>query len=119
MAPTKHKIILIRGPQVESDYGDLKFIESVTQWDEVTDEELGILHNCQYRGNYMIVERNPKPTAPSQAHLRSPQDYIAEWRAQQAEAKKKREANKVRDEAKLLESKKRKLEKLKKELGEA
>jgi len=114
----KHQIILIRGPKVDSLYTDLLFIESVTDWDEVTDEELEILRRQEWAENYQIVERNPSHVLPSKAGLRSPRDYIEKYRADVKLAAERAKKRAMEDSDKKLERKRKQLAKLKEELGE-
>lgn len=126
----KRQIIILR---TEDSYhggcyecgGAHKVIESVTDWDEVTQDEFNILMQMSSTHGFQILERNPLQTLPSKALLRTPRDYIAKWHDDQKELERRREeqrqkraAQKKESDAKALERKRKQLEKLKVELGE-
>lgn len=109
----KRYIILVR------DDGNLNYdspllIESVGEWDVVTDEEYDLLKMSSYSHRFHIIERNPS----NQQGLRTPHEYIAEFRKKQEESKRNAEARQKKTEEQKLEAKRKRLEKLKKELGE-
>lgn len=114
----KRQIILIQGPESESGYSDIKFIEAVTNWDEVTQEEFDILSAMQWAAGFRIVERNPVHPYPSKAGLRTPRDYIDQWRQEQAEREARNSERRKKDAETKLQRKQRQFERLKKELGE-
>jgi hypothetical protein len=117
----KRQIILVRvtdGAVYDAASGSNSFMESVGQWDEVTDEEFLALEQMQYREYFRIIERNPPPFNQKNDNLRTPQDYIAEWRKLEAESEARRAERKKTSEADALKKKRKQLEKLKKELGE-
>jgi len=119
-----HKIAIITSRDSYSgDYDEYhqKIIESITDWDEVTDEEFKTLQFASSRLNFSIIER---PVEPKKFIAKTIADYKAICKAEEiraAEEKKKRDdaalARKFKKELKDKESKLKMLKKLQEELG--
>lgn len=119
-----HKIAIITTLNVEyDDYGDsyTKVIDSITDWEDVSDEEFKVLQFAAPRLGFRLIER---PTDMKKFVAKTIADYktIAKAEAERAEEeKKKREeaalARKFKKELKDKESKLKMLKKLQEELG--
>ena len=119
-----HKIAIITSRDSYSgDYGEdyQKIIDSITDWDEVTDEEFKTLQFASSRLNFSIIER---PIEPKKFIAKTIADYKAICKAEEvraAEEKRKRDeaalARKFKKELKDKESKLKMLKKLQEELG--
>lgn len=122
-----HKIaIIISRYSTPRGYGDdyydyEKIIESITDWEEISDEDYKTLQYAASRLNFAIIEQ---PTDTKKFITKSIADYIAIAKAEalrEAEEKKKREeaafARKFKKELKDRVSKEKMLAKLSEELG--
>lgn len=123
------KVAIIKGREVASydrydDYASYyNIVEHITDWEEVTDEEVKILRQVAPFKNFTLIEfvENPK-----QFIAKTVKEYLADVKAEQerqaAEKKKKEEAalqRKIKKEAKTKESKLALLKKLQEELGDS
>jgi hypothetical protein len=121
-----HKIAIITTRDYTRGYGDDyddygKIIESITDWEEVSDEDYKTLQYAAPRLNFDIIEQ---PTDTKKFIAKSIADYTAIARAEairDAEEKQKRAdaalARKFKKELKDKDSKIKMLKKLQEELG--
>lgn len=121
-----HKIAIITTRDYTRGYGDDyddygKIIESVTDWEEVSDEDYKTLQYAAPRLNFAIIEQ---PTDTKKFIAKSIADYTAIAKAEAiraAEEKQKRAdaalARKFKKELKDKDSKIKMLKKLQEELG--
>lgn len=121
-----HKIAIIKTREYSRGYGDEydgydKIIDSITDWEEVTDEEFRSLQLASYKFGYSIIEQ---PTDTKAFINKTVADYkklAAEEARRAAEEKKKREdaalQRKFKKELKNKESKEKMLTRLAEELG--
>jgi hypothetical protein len=121
-----HKIAIITTRDYTRGYGDDyddygKIIESITDWEEVSDEDYKTLQYAAPRLNFAIIEQ---PTDTKKFIAKSIADYTAIAKAEairEAEEKQKRAdaalARKFKKELKDKESKLKMLKKLQEELG--
>lgn len=121
-----HKIAIITTRDSTRGYGDDyddygKIIDSITDWEEVSDEDYKTLVYASARLNFKIIEQ---PTDTKAFIAKSIADYTAIAKAEAiraAEEKKKREdaalARKFKKELKDKDSKLKMLKKLQEELG--
>jgi len=123
------KIAIITGREIStySDHDDdysspRRVVESITDWEEVSEEDYRLLLSCQNYLNFSIIEQ---PTNQKQFIEKS----IASWKKRceetqrlQLEQKQAREAKalaaKIKKQARTREAKLKLLEQLKAELGE-
>lgn len=120
-----HKIAIITtGYQCVDQYGDdyRRVVESITDWEEVSDEDFKCLKSMEGRLEFAVIER---PVDTRSFVKKTVADYKAYAKAEEKrleEEKRKREEKarerKFKKELKDKESKKALLEKLKAELGE-
>ena len=121
-----HKIAIITTRDYTRGYGDDyddygKIIESITDWEEVSDEDYKTLQYASSRLNFKIIEQ---PTDTKAFIAKSIADYTAIAKAEairEAEEKQKRAdaalARKFKKELKDKDSKIKMLKKLQAELG--
>ena len=121
-----HKIAIITTRDYTRGYGDDyddygKIIESITDWEEVSDEDYKTLQYAAPRLNFAIIEQ---PTDTKKFIAKSIADYTAISKAEairEAEEKQKRAdaalARKFKKELKDKDSKIKMLKKLQEELG--
>jgi hypothetical protein len=113
------EIILVRGTEIEYNDEYKLLIDTVGQWDKVSDEELNILQAIKWKYGFFIIERNaPIKMYGKKEELRTVQDYLKLYYEEQ---KKREEADKKRaaiSEEKKLERKRKQLARLKQELGD-
>lgn len=122
-----HYIAIIYGRELSQydsyhdDYSTMKIVESITDWEEVTDEEFKILRFQSSRMNYSIIVR---PTDTKKFIAKTIADYLAVAKVEEEKAvkeKKEREdaalARKFKKELKDRASKEKMLAKLVQELG--
>jgi len=121
-----HKIAIITTREFTKGYGDeyddyQKIIDSITAWEEVSDDDFNTLRYAAPRLNFSIIEQ---PTDTKKFVAKTITDYMAISRAEavrEAEEKKKREeaalARKFKKELRDTDSKKKMLVKLADELG--
>jgi hypothetical protein len=121
-----HKIAIITTREFTRGYGDeyddySKIIDSITDWEEVSDEDYKTLQYAAPRLNFAIIEQ---PLDTKKFIAKSIADYTAIAKAEalrEAEEKKKREeaalARKFKKELKDKASKEKMLKKLIEELG--
>jgi len=121
-----HKIAIITTRDYTRGYGDDyddygKIIESITDWEEVSDEDFKTLQYAASRLNFSVVEQ---PTDTKKFIAKSIADYTAIAKAEairEAEEKQKRAdaalARKFKKELKDKDSKLKMLKKLQAELG--
>jgi len=104
------------------DDGQETLLQSITEWEEISDEDFNILSDAQWTMNFRILEQ---PTEPPKFIAKT----ISDWKKlvkEQAEKEKKLKEEaakkalekKLKKELKAKETKKQLLERLKKELGE-
>jgi len=121
-----HKIAIIisREFYCSGEYDDdyHKIVESITDWEEVSDEEFRTLKFASQKLNFQLLER---PVDTKAFVAKTIKDYLAISKAEEireAEEKKKREdaalTRKMKKELKDRESKLKMFKKLKEELGE-
>jgi len=123
-----HKIAIIYGRDISNydsyhdDYSTMKIIESITDWEEVTDEEFKTLQFASSRLGFSILER---PVDTKKFIAKKIADYLAIAKAEEAKAEEERQkreeaalARKFKKELKDRASKVKMLERLKAELGE-
>lgn len=119
-----HKIAILINKSIYFNYGDdyTKILESITEWETVSDEEYDMLMKASYRKDFVVLEQ---PANTSAFVRKTISDFIEEERQEKAKeeaAKKKREEAAARK--KLLKEARSRAEKvlllatLKKELGE-
>jgi beta-phosphoglucomutase-like phosphatase (HAD superfamily) len=129
MAELKRKIAIIKD-RVISDYYrdddnysgyDKRIVESITKWEEVSEETFEELSNASYKLGFTVIEQ---PIDPENFVIKSISDYrklVAKEKAREEEEKREREKKallrKQKKEAKTLQQKKELLEKLQSELG--
>ena len=121
-----HKIAIIKTREYSRGYGDDydgydKIVDSITDWEEVTDAEFKSLQLASYKFGFSIIEQ---PTDTKAFIVKTVADYkklAAEEERQQAEEKKKREdaalQRKYKKELRDKASKEKMLVKLADELG--
>jgi len=121
-----HKIAIITTRDYTRGYGDDyddygKIIESITDWEEVSDEDFKTLQYAASRLNFSVVEQ---PTDTKKFIAKSIADYTAIAKAEairEAEEKQKRAdaalARKFKKELKDKDSKLKMFKKLQEELG--
>ena len=119
-----HKIAIITSrDRVTGDYDEYhsKIIESITDWEEVTDEEFMSLQSSSYRMGFTVLEQ---PTEIRKFIAKTVADYkklVKEENAQREKDRLEREAaalkRKIKKELKDKVSKEKMLEKLSEELG--
>jgi hypothetical protein len=121
-----HKIAIITTKEYARSYGDEydgydKIIESITDWEEVTDAEFKTLQHASHRLNFSIIEQ---PTDVKKFVAKTIADYKAICAAEElraAEEKRVREEaalqRKFKKELKDKGSKEKMLKKLAEELG--
>lgn len=121
-----HKIAIIKTREYALGYGDEydgygKIVDSITDWEEVTDAEYKSLQLASYKFGFSIIEQ---PTDTEEFIAKTLADYkklAADEERKQAEEKKKREdaalQRKYKKELKDKASKEKMLAKLADELG--
>jgi len=118
-----HKIAIIITKNCYYNYGDdyETILQSITNWEEVTDEEFDDLVQASYRMGFQIMEQ---PAEPKKFIAKTISDYktlVKEEKRKEAEEKKKRaDAALVRKHKKELKDRESKLaliKKLQAELG--
>lgn len=118
-----HKIAIIKQRDIFYNYGDDReaIINSITSWEEVSDEEFDLLEKAAYRFEFVVIEQ---PIDTKTFIAKTISDYVAmvkEEQAKEEKAKKARaEAALKRKHAKELKDKESKLalfNQLKSELG--
>lgn len=122
-----HKIAIIYGRELShydsyhDDYSTTKIVESITDWEEVSDEDFKALQFASARLNFSIIER---PIEIKTFIAKTIADYLAVAKAEAKRAedeKKKREEaaleRKFKKELKDKASKLKMLKKLQEELG--
>jgi hypothetical protein len=119
-----HKIAIIKTFEYTPGYGDdgtETIVQSITEWEEVTDDEFKTLRAASNRLGFIVLEQ---PTEPRKFIAKTVADYKAYVLAEEArlaEEKQKREEaaleRKFKKELKDKESKIRMLKKLQEELG--
>lgn len=118
-----HKIAIIKQRDIFYNYGDDRetIINSITSWEEVSDEEFKLLEKAAYRFEFVVIEQ---PIDTKTFIAKTISDYVAmvkEEQAKEEKAKKARaEAALKRKHAKELKDKESKLalfNQLKSELG--
>lgn len=121
------KVAIIKGREVASydrydDYTSYqRIVEHITDWEEVTDEEVDILRRMAPMKDFTLVEH---VEFPRQVINKTVSEYLADVKAEKArqEAEKKKRADaalqrKLKKEAKDRESKLALFKKLQEELG--
>lgn len=119
-----HKIAIITTQDVYYNYGDdhETLVKSITDWEEVSDEDFRMLQQASYKLNFFILEQPTDTKAFIAKTISDYKELVKKEAAKAAEEKRKREERaqqrKFQKELKDKESKKALLEKLKVELGE-
>lgn len=119
-----HKIAIITTQDVYHNYGDdhETLVKSITDWEEVSDEDFRMLQQASYKLNFFILEQPTDTKAFIAKTISDYKELVKKEAAKAAEEKRKREERaqqrKFQKELKDKESKKALLEKLKAELGE-
>lgn len=119
-----HKIAIITTQDVYYNYGDdhETLVKSITDWEEVSDEDFRMLQQASYKFNFFILEQPTDTKAFIAKTISDYKELVKQEAAKAAEEKRKREERaqqrKFQKELKDKESKKALLEKLKAELGE-
>ena len=119
-----HKIAIIKTHEYCPGYGDNGYemiVQSITEWEEVTDDEFKTLRAASSRLGFMVLEQ---PTEPKKFIAKTVADYkayVLAEEARMAEEKKKRAEvaleRKFKKELKDKDSKLKMLKKLQEELG--
>lgn len=119
-----HKIAIIKTREVFYNYGDDResIINSVTTWEEISDEDFVLLNKASHRFDFVVIEQ-PVDTKVFIANTIA--DYTAMARAEEAKAEKEKKARaeaalrrKHAKELKDKDTKRALLQQLKAELGE-
>jgi len=114
------KVAIVTGNEMyDSHLEESKFfIESITDWVDVTEEEYNILNAARYTYNYRIVVR---PIDTKQVVVETIAEYLEKIKQDEEKKKVEKEKRRLASEAKLVvtrEQKLKELARLKKELGE-
>ena len=115
-----HKIAIIKTRDIIYNYGDDKesIINSITSWEEISDEDFVLLNKASYRFNFVVIEQ---PIDTKVFIAKTIADYTTMAMAEEKEKKVRAAAALRRKHAKELKDKETKrvlLQQLKAELGE-
>ena len=104
------------------DYNEVQLIQSITDWEEVSDNDYEILRQAQNQFSYRIVEQpldTPKFIAKTTADWkRIAKEEATRQKKLKEEAAKKALEKKLKKEQRAKETKRQLLARLKEELGE-